>query len=71
MDENGSLALTPEQATEMRLKLALLKRYLFLLMIIPRIYIYLLFLRYLVCSVQFIFMYVDVNGAKNFKKTWK
>lgn len=71
MDENGSLALTPEQATEMRLKLALLKRYLFLLMIIPRIYIYLLFLRYLVCSVQFIFMYVDVKGAKNLKKTWK
>lgn len=56
MDENGSLALTPEQAAKMRLELAL-KRYIFLLMIIPRIY----------CSVQFIFMNVDVTGAKNLK----
>lgn len=42
MDENGSLALKPEQTAKMRLELAL-KRYIFLLMIIPRIYIYVLF----------------------------
>lgn len=42
MDENGSLALKPEQTAKMRLELAL-KRYLFLLMIIPRIYIHVLF----------------------------